>query len=265
MRKYFQIIKTEFQRQLTYRAEFIGYRLSHVVEIAAQLVVWTVIFRQVEVVRGYSYEEMATYVVVGWIFLMLTATYGLESHVARDIHRGQLSNFILKPLSYIRYTAVLSLGRSSIATFTGLVMFVILAVFMGDKLLLPDNYWYLPLIASMLALGYLIRVLISVLIGFIAFWTTEINGIYNFFWVLQKFLSGGYFPINLLPSVLVSVSLAFPFVYTYFVPVQLYLGKMTAAQGLKGIGLEIIWLIVLYAIIKIVWKSGLKKYESVGI
>jgi ABC-type uncharacterized transport system permease subunit len=46
---------------------------------------------------------------------------------------------------------------------------------------------------------------------------------------------------------------------------QLYLKKIDLITGLKGLGVQIIWIIILYFIIKLVWNRGLKKYEGVGI
>jgi len=63
----------------------------------------------------------------------------------------------------------------------------------------------------------------------------------------------------------VNVSYFLPFAYTIYVPVQLYLGKISFAEGLRGLAIEILWLVALYIIIKVVWRLGLRKYESVGI
>ena len=160
--------------------------------------------------------------------------------------------------------SVLSVGRVSLALISGLIMQTLVIIIMRKALIAPDLV-NLVIIIPMLFFGYVIQLFIAILSGFIAFWTTEINGIFRFIIVLKRFLSGAYFPINLLPAVLVNLSLAFPFVYTFYVPAQLYLGKMGLSEGWRGLGIELLWLFVLYGIIKIVWRFGLRKYESVGI
>ena len=109
------------------------------------------------------------------------------------------------------------------------------------------------------------KFLLSILIGFISFWTTDNSGIFYSINTLSKFLSGAYFPINILPAAFLNFSLALPFIYTFYLPAQLYLGKISILQGLRGLGLEIVWVAILYCAIKVVWKMGLKKYERVGI
>ena len=93
----------------------------------------------------------------------------------------------------------------------------------------------------------------------------EINGTYYSLKVFSRFMSGTFFPIGLLPAFFMKASFFLPFVYTIYIPVQLYLGKISFAEGLRGLAMEILWLVGLYAIIKIVWRAGLRKYESVGI
>jgi ABC-2 type transport system permease protein len=117
----------------------------------------------------------------------------------------------------------------------------------------------------MLIVTYLINLCVSILIGFLSFWATEIAGIYYCLKTIIKFMSGTFFPISLLPLFFVKASYFLPFVYTIYIPVQLYLGKISFAEGLRGLAIEMLWLVVLYVIIKIVWRLGLKRYESVGI
>ncbi len=265
MKKYWTIIKTEFQRQLTYRLDFFGFRFGNLIEIFSQLIVWRIIFNTTSQVGDYNLEEMTTYVIVGWLFLFLTASYGFEDNVAKDIKLGSLSNFMLKPISYLRYMSILSLGRVSIALATGIFLQAMVIFLFHNYILPPSSLFAVIIIIFMVVLGYLINLFISILIGFIAFWTLEINGIFRGILFLKRFLSGTYFPINLLPVLFLHISLAFPFAYTFFVPTQLYLGKMTILQGLIGLGIEILWLFILYGIIKVVWWRGLKKYEGVGI
>ncbi len=265
MKKYLAIIKIAFQRQLTFRADFLGFRLATLLEIGVQLIIWTVIFKSQEIIKGYTYEEMITYVLVGWLFLFVTHSYGFEDNIAKDIHLGKLSNFLFKPISYLKYITALSIGRVSIASTLGAVMIGLLIFLFHESIIGPSSFLNIIIIAIMVFFGYFIRLFLSIIVGFIAFWTIDISGLHYSANIIIKFLSGAYFPMNLLPNVFLNISLVFPFVYTFFYPTQLYLGKISTLEGLKGLGIELIWLFLLYAIIKIMWRRGLKKYEGVGI
>lgn len=82
---------------------------------------------------------------------------------------------------------------------------------------------------------------------------------------LKRFFAGGYFPLSLLPSGFVTVSFFLPFAYSIFVPAQLYLSKISPWIGLQGLGVQLVWILILALIIKLVWFKGLKRYEGVGI
>jgi ABC-type uncharacterized transport system permease subunit len=47
---------------------------------------------------------------------------------------------------------------------------------------------------------------------------------------------------------------------------QLYLGKMNFYEGVRGLVIEVLWLVILYVCVKMMWKIGVKKkYEGIGI
>jgi len=265
IKRYSAIMKNEIQRQFTYRASIAAYAIGNIAELVALTVIWTIVYKSMNLVNGYTASEMISYVVFAWFFSFLTTTYAFEHNIARDIHLGALSNMLLKPQSYIRYVLAVATGRIFIAFLIVLVQGAIVFSFFRNTLIFSLDFATIILLAFMLIATYFINLFLSVLIGFIAFWTTEIDGMYSSLKVFSRFMSGTFFPISLLPVFFVKVSYFLPFAYTIYVPVQLYLGKISFAEGLRGLAIEILWLVALYIIIKVVWRLGLRKYESVGI
>ncbi len=264
-KKYLIIIKIAWQQQLVYRANFFGFRVGQLFEMAAQIIIWTMIFRGAEVVRGYTYEEMITYIIVGWLFYYVTNNYAIENTVARHIKSGELSNFLSKPIDYIRYIVTLSIGRISIALLSGIISQVILIIIFYKLILFNVGIQEILVILLMLFFGYFVHLFYKIMVGFIAFWSIETVGLFYMFSVMFNFLAGRYFPINLLPDSVATVSSYFPFAYSFYAPTQIYLGKMSVYDGLRGVGIQVIWLFFFYVLTRIIWKKGLKKYESVGI
>lgn len=258
-------MKNEIQRQFTYRASIAAYAFGNIAELVALTVIWTIVYKSMSSVSGYTASEMISYVVFAWFFSFLTTTYAFEHNIARDIHLGTLSNILLKPQSYIRYVMAIATGRIFIAFLIALIQGAIAFSFFRDQLIFSTDMLTMLLVFGTLLAAYLINLFLSILIGSIAFWTIEINGTYNAIKVFSRFMAGTFFPINLLPAFFMKVSFFFPFVYTIYYPVQLYLGKISFAEGLRGLAIEMVWLVVLYVIIKVVWKLGLRRYESVGI
>jgi len=265
MRKYWKIITNEFQKNLTYRANIISYNFGNLFEIISQITIWTVIFQGTNMIKGYTYPEMMTYIIIGWVILFATSNYGFEERIAKDIHQGTMSNMIVKPISYIRYIIAVSMGRVVVALVSVVTIEIAMLYLLHDKIILNFNPATLLLMLAMLIAAFFIKLLFSILIGLIAFWFIEISGTYFSLNIFSKFMSGAYFPMNLLPITFVNISLFFPFIYTFFIPLQLYLKKITFMEGLRGLGVEILWLFLLYLLIKLVWHFGLKKYEAAGV
>ncbi|MEI7497754.1 MAG: ABC-2 family transporter protein [Candidatus Falkowbacteria bacterium] len=265
MKKYLLIITDEFQRHLAYRANITAYSIGHIIDVSAQVIIWSVIFSQVSIIKGYTLTEMMTYVVFGWFFQHASSNYNFEERVARDIERGTLSSLLIKPISYLRYITACAIGRVGFAFATVWGIAVILLLLMHDRLIFNFNPIILLIILIMVVIGFFIKLLFSLIIGLFAIWVVEISGTYFSLNIIAKFLSGAMFPIALLPSFFINLTLLFPFAYTLFVPLQLYLGKISIYQGVIGVGVELVWLIILYGIVKLIWHFGLKKYESVGI
>lgn len=264
MKKYIAIIKNSWLRQIAYRTDILGYRLANLFDVLFQMIVWYVIFQTSTTINGYTFPEMMTYVIIGWLFSFLTSNFNLETIVNRDIRDGTLNNFLTKPISYLKYMTVLSIGRASLALFSGVLVQLALIASFHSLITAPPSFAKMLLIVLIIIIGYFIRLFLSILIGLLSFWVTENAGLNSFFNILIRFLSGGYAPLSILPTALYQATLAFPFAYIIFFPAQLYLNKVSVIDGLRGLAVEIIWLGLLYALIKLTWKLGLRRYEGVG-
>ncbi|MDP1845395.1 MAG: ABC-2 family transporter protein [Candidatus Moranbacteria bacterium] len=265
MKKYLAVIKTEWQRQMTYRINQFTFRIGNIFEILVQILIWTAIFQKTSNIGGYNYREMITYIIIGWLLSFLMANFGFEDIISNHIQKGELSNFLSKPIDYINYLIFLSIGRASFTIGVALLFNLLLLFFFRNSFIVSKDIFMWLILLAMILVGYFIKLFLSILIGFISFWTVDNAGVFYSINTLAKFLSGNYFPINILPAVFLNFSLALPFIYTFYFPAQLYLGKISIRQGLVGLGLEIVWLAILYFAIRVVWKMGLRKYESVGI
>lgn len=265
MKKYLTLIKITWQRALTYRFTVFAYRIGEMLEIIVLIFMWSAIYDSQTIIKGYTLQEMITYLLVGGLINVIVRNW-LSEAVAKDIKNGNLSVFLTKPIEYMNYMFFREIGRISVAFFMSVASQTLVIIFFLDKVILRfDSASHLLLIAFMIILAFITEWLISYLIGLIAFWTDEVDGIYSTASRLRKFFAGGYFPLSLLPPLFVNISFALPFAYSFFVPTQLYLGKMDIATGLKGIAIQLFWIFALFVIVKFVWKRGLKRYEGIGI
>ncbi len=258
------IISLAWQKNFTYRFTVFSYRIGEIAEVLVLILLWSSIYaNSATAVKGFTLNEMITYVLIGNLCSVAVRTF-LTATVATDIREGRLSMFLVKPISYLKYVFINELGRSFLSTVISITTQIIVIMFFLDKIYFNTDPAYIALILLMIFLAFIIEFQLSFLIGTIAFWTDEVNGLQLTIERVKRFFSGGYFPLSLLPASVVSIAVLLPFGYSFFYPASLYLKKLDLKQGVKGILVQIAWILILSVVIRIVWKLGLKRYEAVG-
>lgn len=257
--------RVEWQKVLTYRVSVVVYRFAEMFETLILIGMWTLIYSQsTGLIKGYTLPEMLTYVLIGGFCAAVTRNF-IHGTISRDIDKGDLSLFLVKPVSYIKYNIYSQIGGLVLTLFVSIAsQLAIIAFFLG-KLVINSDAKVLVLMFCMLVLAFFIEMLIGLIVGFFAFWVgEEVGGFQQCAAVLKKFFSGGYFPLSLLPLSFSFVGYYLPFAYSYFVPAQLYLGKIDSQAAIKGIGIQLIWIIILSIVVRVMWNRGLKQYEASG-
>lgn len=249
---------------MAYRFDIIAYRVGDLAEMLIIILMWSAIYDGNTKIGNYTLPEMLTYLIIGNLVAVLLRNF-LYEVVAKDIKDGLLSAHLLKPISYFRYILVREIGRIAMVTMISGATQLVVTVFFIDQIIINNDLMVISVIILMVILAFVIEMLISYLSGLITFWQDEVNGLNFIILRLRKFFAGGYFPLNLLPPWFLTTSFLLPFAYSFFVPAQIYLGRLSIQAGLKGILVEMVWIVLLYIFIKITWHFGIKKYEGVGI
>ena len=76
--------------------------------------------------------------------------------------------------------------------------------------------------------------------------------------------SGHMFPLDILPPMVREVLNFTPFPYQLYLPVGIYLGKITGAALIKGLIVQGAWVIGAYLLARFAWFRGIKKYAAAG-
>ncbi|MEI6553857.1 MAG: ABC-2 family transporter protein [bacterium] len=258
------IIRIAWVRNLNYRFTILSYRFGEIIELLVLILMWTAIYSSGSgVIKGFTLNEMITYVLVGNLVATAVRNF-LPGYVARDINEGRLSMALTRPVPYIKLIFFNEIGRAALASILSVISQLIIILFFLEKFVFNTDVFYILLVLVMVFFAFIIEWLIGFLVGTISFWTDEIDGIQTTIDRVKRFFSGGYFPLSLLPASLSTLSIYLPFAYSFYFPTMLYLRKMDLEAGLIGVGIQIVWIIILSLILRIVWIKGLKKYEASG-
>lgn len=266
MKKYFQIFKISFQQEFAYKVNFIMWRIRNVFQIIVTFFLWSTVFSNPnQVIFGYDRAKILTYVFA----LMLVRAFVLSARavdVSSDIAEGNLSNYLVKPISYFKYWFTRDISSKVLNLMFAAVEFSALFLILKPSFYFQTDIFVLLSFLISVAIASLIYFCILFLISAVPFWAPELGWASQFLVavVIIEFLSGALFPIDVLPATLQKIVLATPFPYMIFFPVQVYLGKITGTAQIQGFIVSALWLVALWFLMKYVWAKGLKAYQAFG-
>ena len=70
--------------------------------------------------------------------------------------------------------------------------------------------------------------------------------------------------LDIVPRGVQQVLYLTPFPYQLYFPVSVYMGKLTEAELLRGLLIQVFWVAAAYGIARLMWQRGIKKYSAVG-
>jgi ABC-2 type transport system permease protein len=83
-------------------------------------------------------------------------------------------------------------------------------------------------------------------------------------WVLENVAGGYVIPISIYPLWAQNILNFLPFKYLYYVPANIFLGKLSVEDSLQELVKSFLWVTLLLLLSHGFWKKGVKKYSSAG-
>jgi len=263
LRIYQRLWQVNWAEQWQYRANLLMYLLYWLVSPIVYLAVWTTIARTQGSVNGLTVNDFTTYYLTLLIVDNLTADITIHL-LAYKIQDGTLSGELLKPVHPIlTQTLVNNLA------FKALTVMVLIPVWLVLCLLLHPDFSAVTLPSVLLAipavvLGFGINFLLGATLTCVAFWTTRVYSLGEFYWAVIILFSGQFVPLDLMPPVIQSLAQFLPFQLFKYFPIQLILGRLPAQVILRDFVMDVIWLGLALMLFQSVWRAGLKRFSAVG-
>lgn len=265
LKKYLAIFQISFQQEFMYRFNFIMWRFRNVFQIFLVFFLWDTVFSSPgRILFGYDRARILTYVFLT-IFAKAFVFSARAVDVSGDVARGDLSNYLLRPISYFKYWLTRDISSKMLNLVFAVVEVTVLALILKPDLFFQLNFIYVFLTGISLIVAMLLFFCILFIVSAIPFWMPEASWGGNFILIIiLEFLSGSLFPIDVLPGVLQNVLYLTPFPYLVFFPIQIYLGVLSLPVVLKGLLISSAWVGILYLTMKGIWKKGLLAYQAFG-
>lgn len=260
LRKFGVLLRVTWSDALAYRAELFIWVLTGVLPLV-MLAVWRTLAGEGGV-GGYSGAEFVTYY-VGALTIRQLAGVWIIWEMEREIRLGELSAHLLRPAHpLLRYLA-LALSDKPLRLAMMAPIWAIALLLEPAAAPHPD-----PLSLAALPLAILLAFLIyffnQCCIGLLSFWWTQVLAVQDFWFGLYSLGSGYLVPLDLLPAPVTEVLNLLPFRFMLGFPVDLLLGRLDEAAIGQGLLLQLGWCAVLFGLMLLMWRRGLRRYSAVG-
>ena len=264
--RYFAVFKISFHQEFAYRASFIMWRVRNIFQIFIVFFLWDTVFStQGSVIFGYDRTRMLTYV-FGLIIIRAFVLSSRAADVAGHVARGELSNYLVRPISYFKYWFTRDLSSKFLNISFAAVETLVLYLILRPPFFIQTNPFSILSFILSIVLAMLIFFMLLFIVNSVPFWAPEMGWGSHFLLtaIFVEFLSGALFPLDVLPIAFQNILSFTPFPYLIFFPLQIYLGKVGTAILIKGILVSAAWAFILWLVMKSVWNKGLKAYQAYG-
>jgi ABC-2 type transport system permease protein len=259
---YIQQFKTTFAAMLQYRASLVIWTISHVLEPLVYLIVWSTVSKSGGgSVGDYTTGEFAAYFIVMMLVNHVTYTWIMYEYEYR-IKQGALSFALLKPVHPI-HSDIADNVSSKLITLPGMLLVAGGLAWIFHPSASP-TLWAVAAFIPAIMLAFLVRFLCEWTLALAAFWTTRVNAINQLYFILVLFLSGQIAPLSLFPYPIRVAAYILPFRWMIGFPVELLLGRLTPLDALVGLAAQAAWVILGLALVRMVWRLGVRNYSAVG-
>jgi viologen exporter family transport system permease protein len=267
VKKYWHVFGIGLQNNLTYRFNYLTRTLFSFIPLFAMLSLWRTIYAGKgggHSLSGYTQAEIVFYYIMVAVVDVLTAVNEDDWQIASDIREGNISQFLLKPVDYLWYRLSLFFsGRTTYIAVASLPLALFILLF-HKYFVLPASTVALVMFLVSLLLTALLQFFISYTMAMLAFWLLEISTFIFILFAFEYVASGHLFPLSMLPPALEHLLYFTPFPSMLYVPITIYIGKITGAQLVLGVLMQMGWVLIAYGLARFTWRRGIKKYAAFG-
>jgi ABC-2 type transport system permease protein len=266
------ILRIALEERLVYRGDFALGTLMRFLPIVTQIFLWWAVFESVRsgpagetTVVGYQFENMVAYFLLTMISRAFSSMPGLASGIARQIRNGEIKKFLIQPVDMIGFLLASRLAHKlayySVAVLPFALVFYLCRGFFVDGW--PPASTLAAFIAATL-LSFVLGFFLETSIGLLGFWFLEVSSLLFIYMLMNFFLSGHMFPLDMLPAPWKQLVDLLPLKYLAYFPAAVFLGKIQGPELVRGLWIEAAWALFFVILSRIMFHRGVKRYSGFG-
>ena len=184
--------------------------------------------------------------------------------LAYKIQDGTLSSDLLRPVHpVLTNTLVNSIANKALSFIVLIPVWIVLVLLFHPDFSAVTWQSFLLTIPTVI-LAYATSFLLGATVTSLAFWTTRVYSINEFYFALITLFSGQFVPLQLMPPFIQGLAQFLPFQMFKYVPIQVLLNKLPASVLLRDAAVGAAWFFIALFLFNWVWRKGVKRFSAVG-
>ena len=264
IRQCLALARGSLMESLAFRASAITRVIANFVYLIIIYFLWRAIYDSspTDVVNGMTfYDTMVYLVLASAMFNVLDAFIVWE--IGNGYQSGALVEQLVKPISYQRYLFFETIGGSvMLFVTTFLPTFVIVYLITHGSFTLGIN-----LIFFLISMGmaFAINFCVDFIVGTVCLYTQSIWGVNMMKEVVVSLLSGATIPLAFFPEGIRNVVNVLPFQAIYHTPLHILTARdLGLIDYLQGLGIQLLWLVILFGAGRLFWNRSMKNLTVNG-
>ena len=262
MRLFWELVKLSFRLQLTYRAANLAGLATNFFFGLLRAAVLVALYGTSNEEAGLSLNDAVTWTGLTQGIIACLSFFGWWE-VMQSVYSGDVGSDLLKPMNYFGFWLARDIGRG-IASFFVRGLTMMLAYALVFDITLPRGVARWLAVAAALTLSMLISFSWRFLINLAAFWTPDARGVGRLAFAFSWFLSGFLMPLRFFPDWFVGLCHLTPFPSMINTVVEVYLGVLSGPELLQALGMQLVWIGLLFAAGQLVLRAGVRKLVIQG-
>lgn len=263
---YAHFIRLAFLKFLAYRLRYYTGVVSYTIFVTGFYYLYTALYASSnggeKVIGGFTLPQMITYIAISWIGRSFYFN-NISRELSRMVQEGEIAVQLIKPyhLQWVMMFEAVGEAGFRLMMFSLPIMVVVVPLFgiAGP----PEPILYLWTFLSF-CLALVIYSQFNFLLGCLAFYMKNIQGVLRAEMVSMDFLTGVIVPFSFFPAWFQTVCSWLPFQGISYIPVTIYLGKRTGGDLWQGLLLQAAWALGLFVAARLVWRFSVRKVTVQG-
>lgn len=261
MRAYLSYFRLRFITHLQYRAAAWAGIATQVFFGFVYIMVYLAFYESGGSSLPMKLPQLITYIWLNQALLSLVNLFYKDQELFDLIKKGNIAYELARPknLYFMWYFKIIGERLSKVVLRCPLFLAFLLILPNPYRLLFPASPVNFILFILTLTLGSLLMTSIIVLYPIITMHTLNEKGIVGIIISISDIFSGLVVPIPFFPKFLRVISSCLPFQYVSDLPFRIYVGNINVKQGLQGLLIQAIWIMILVLLGYFLMHKSLKK------